>query len=159
MNEELKGERSKPFKTWNFAKRMVSLEKHRFQWDGYDLDLSYITRNIIAMGFPSIGAEGVYRNHMQDVKRFFREKHSDRVRVYNLCTERAYDMSSFKSCCHRYKFDDHQPPPFIYMLEFCKDVDGAVIMHTTIPTSVKSDTNASTTVLAIDAEIKPAAGP
>ena len=75
------------------------------------------------MGFPSIGAEGVYRNHMQDVKRFFREKHSDRVRVYNLCTERAYDMSSFKSCCHRYKFDDHQPPPFIYMLEFCKDVE------------------------------------
>ena len=62
-------------KTWNFAKRLVSLEKHRYQRDGYDLDLCYITERIIAMGFPSQGVEGFYRNHMEDVKTFFELKH------------------------------------------------------------------------------------
>ena len=85
--------------------------------------MSYIVPNIIAMGFPSVGMEGVYRNHMNDVKRFFSEKHSDRVKVYNLCTERIYEPKTFKSQDNRFKFDDHHPPPFIYMYEFCKDLD------------------------------------
>lgn len=38
-------------------RHVVSKKKKRFEEDGFDLDLSYITERIIAMGFPSQGME------------------------------------------------------------------------------------------------------
>mmetsp|Transcript_5341 Transcript_5341/g.4923 ORF Transcript_5341/g.4923 Transcript_5341/m.4923 type:complete len:122 (+) Transcript_5341:255-620(+) len=36
----------------NFVKSLVSKKKKRFVQDGFNLDLSYITPNLIAMGYP-----------------------------------------------------------------------------------------------------------
>lgn len=36
----------------------VSQGKRRFQQDGYDLDLSYVTSRVLGMGFPAKGREG-----------------------------------------------------------------------------------------------------
>jgi phosphatidylinositol-3,4,5-trisphosphate 3-phosphatase/dual-specificity protein phosphatase PTEN len=105
----------------NAIRGLVSKKKKRFQEDGYDLDLSYINKQIIAMGFPSEGREGIYRNNMKDVQRFLKQYHAGHYKVYNLCSEREYPSSSFERCA-RFPFDDHNPCSFLTLVEFCKDV-------------------------------------
>ena len=46
---------------------MVSGKKERFKRDGYNLDLTYITKRIIAMAFPASGFEKIFRNDIDDV--------------------------------------------------------------------------------------------
>eukprot|EP00300_Choanocystis_sp_HF-7_P037377 c53487_g1_i1.p1 GENE.c53487_g1_i1~~c53487_g1_i1.p1 ORF type:complete len:404 (-),score=90.23 c53487_g1_i1:36-1247(-) len=104
-------------------KRAVSKKKRRFQADGYDLDLSYVTERVVAMGFPSEGTEGIYRNRMTDVVRFFDERHEGHYKVYNLCSERQYDHAKFHGRVSRFPFDDHNPPPIGMMLDFCRDIE------------------------------------
>ena len=90
----------------------VSKKKKRFQEDGFNLDLTYITDNIIAMGYPSEGAEAAYRNPMPEVQKFFKQRHPGQFRIYNVCSERTYPASKFDGAvCHDFTWDDHNPPP------------------------------------------------
>jgi phosphatidylinositol-3,4,5-trisphosphate 3-phosphatase/dual-specificity protein phosphatase PTEN len=99
-----------------FFRGKVSKKKKRFKEDGFDLDLSYITDRIIAMGFPSEGAEAVYRNPIEEVQRFFQQRHAHKFKIYNVCSERSYDHAKFEQIengglvCHDFKWDDHNPP-------------------------------------------------
>ncbi|GMP25624.1 hypothetical protein CsSME_00002396 [Camellia sinensis var. sinensis] len=52
------------------ARHIVSQNKRRYQEGGFDLDMTYITENIIAMGIP-----GFYHNHMEEVIKFFETHH------------------------------------------------------------------------------------
>lgn len=118
---------------------LVSQEKIRFQFDGFDLDLTYITPHVIAMGFPSSGKEAYYRNPIEEVERFFNTRHEKHYRIYNLCSEREYDAPlRFGGCYKRFPFDDHNAPSPIKLIpEFVRDaqeflrehVDNVVAIH------------------------------
>ncbi|KAL8238118.1 hypothetical protein R6Q59_019199 [Mikania micrantha] len=127
------------------ARHMVSQNKRRYQEGGFDLDLTYITDNIIAMGFPagdlSSGLfgyfEGFYRNHMEEVIKFFETHHKDRYKVYNLCSERLYDASLFAGKVACFPFNDHNCPPINLIPSFCQsayswlkdDILNVVVVH------------------------------
>ena len=106
--------------TTGYIKSLVSKAKSRFVYDGFDLDLTYITPRIIAMGFPSSAIEGIYRNNMEDVKRFFATRHKDSYKVYNLCGERTYPKDTFYKQSY-YPFPDHEAPPLNLIVPFCQD--------------------------------------
>ena len=115
----------KNVKSANIMKRLVSKQKRRYQDENFDLDMSYITDRVIAMGYPSIGCETVYRNSLTDVVNFFHKKHNDKVKIYNLCLEkeRIYNKNLFsKSSVGLFPATDHNPCPIKLILEFCIDI-------------------------------------
>ncbi|KAI4295684.1 hypothetical protein L6164_035701 [Bauhinia variegata] len=127
------------------ARHVVSQNKRRYQEGGFDLDMTYITENIIAMGFPagdmSSGffgyVEGFYRNHMEEVIKFFETHHKGKYKVYNLCSERLYDASLFEGKVASFPFDDHNCPPVQLIISFChsayswlkEDIENIVVVH------------------------------
>lgn len=62
----------------------VSGTRRRYNRDGFDLDLTYITPNLIAMGYPASGVEKTYRNDINEVAKFLNSRHPHSYRVYNL---------------------------------------------------------------------------
>lgn len=116
----------------NLLKRLVSKKKRRFQDSQFDLDMSYITDKVIAMGYPSTGMETLYRNDLQDVIKFFKVKHNDEVKVYNLCLEkdRIYNKNVFPNeKVGLFPANDHNPSPIKLILEFCIDICLYLIKH------------------------------
>lgn len=108
----------------NPIRNAVSKKKRRFVDEelGFDLDLTYITDNVLAMGFPSEKMERMYRNPLSEVARFLETRHGGHYRVYNLCSERSYDKLKFQGRVAAFPFDDHNAPPLELMRNFCEDV-------------------------------------
>eukprot|EP01062_Namystynia_karyoxenos_P032076 TRINITY_DN23702_c0_g1_i1.p1 TRINITY_DN23702_c0_g1~~TRINITY_DN23702_c0_g1_i1.p1 ORF type:complete len:1058 (+),score=234.88 TRINITY_DN23702_c0_g1_i1:100-3273(+) len=98
----------------------VSAARHRHREGGVELDLTYITDNIIATSWPSSGMERVYRNSIEAVGRFLDGKHTGQYRVFNLCAERAYPVHHFHGSVERVMIDDHQPCDLRMLRRFCE---------------------------------------
>jgi phosphatidylinositol-3,4,5-trisphosphate 3-phosphatase/dual-specificity protein phosphatase PTEN len=103
-------------------KAAVSKKKKRFFENGFDLDLSYVTPQIIAMGFPAQGFASSFRNSMADTQKFLNTRHHGNYKVYNLCSEKVYAEGAFESAGH-FGADDHNPLPFALLQDVCVDLD------------------------------------
>jgi protein-tyrosine phosphatase len=104
-------------------KAAVSKKKFRFTNDLFNLDLAYITDRSIALGYPSVGFESVYRNSRDDVVAFLTSYHPTHFKLYNLCRElnRFYNNDFTSASVAYFPFKDHNPPEIFLMLEFCVD--------------------------------------
>ncbi|KAG1759479.1 hypothetical protein EDD22DRAFT_981021 [Suillus occidentalis] len=98
-----------------FLRRLVSGSKARFKDPNLDLelDLAYVTDQVIVMGYPAAGIEGLYRNRREDAQRFLTARHGSDFWVFNFCPvrENFYDKSIFEGRVSRYPFPDHHAPP------------------------------------------------
>lgn len=96
-------------------KRISDKNTHMFNYDGFNLDITYITDRILAMSFPKPDV-------CDELKQFFLLRHKNKVKVYNLCSENTYDNSTFpyQGC---FPFNDHEVPNFSTLHEFCKDLN------------------------------------
>ncbi|XP_055836455.1 serine-rich adhesin for platelets isoform X2 [Episyrphus balteatus] len=104
-------------------RNVVSKKRRRYTEGGFNLDLAYICDNIIAMGYPGEYIQSVFRNPMNDVCHFFEVTHPEHYKVYNLRSEKAYDVNKFHGRVSVYAFEDHNPPTIELIDKFCNDVD------------------------------------
>ena len=111
-------------------RKLVSKKKHRYQDDTFDLDLTYVTENIIAMGFPSEGLEGAYRNPMPEVQKFLDQRHPDSYKVH---------LHSLKHCIPLFNFCvvlESRYSSFVHMrADFHRSTISARSARTTRPNS------------------------
>ncbi|KAG7091925.1 hypothetical protein E1B28_008318 [Marasmius oreades] len=103
----------------DYVRRLVSGKKARFKDHKLDveLDLVYLTDQVIIMGYPASGVEGLYRNRREDVKKFLDHRHGKNYWIFNFCPikENSYDSQYFEGRVSRYPFPDHHAPPLALM--------------------------------------------
>ncbi|TMW56165.1 hypothetical protein Poli38472_008813 [Pythium oligandrum] len=100
---------------------VVSGSRVRYTKDGYDLDLTYITSRLIAMGYPATGMEKTYRNDISEVATFLNSHHPKSYRVFNL-SERKYDYTRFENRVSDCGFPDHHPPPLQLLFDIVNEM-------------------------------------
>jgi len=106
------------------VRSLVSKKKIRFLDEGFDLDLTYITDRIIALGAPSEGSEAAYRNPLSEVQRFFETRHAGHYKLYDLRAEKGamYDADKFGGRVVKYGFFDHNPAPLKTIRDCVEDL-------------------------------------
>ena len=60
-----------------------------------------VTTNFSFHSFPSSGKWAWYRNPIEKVAAFLKDKHPGKFRMYNLCSEKTYDASYFDGAVER----------------------------------------------------------
>jgi hypothetical protein len=113
--------------------KMAQSRKIRYQKFGFNLDLSYITNQVIAMALPATGMESKFRNPLEEVQRFMRTMHQDhtgpKYLIFNLASERAYSAKLFDDQVETYPTDDHCPIMMEVLCEAIVTMEGFLAEH------------------------------
>eukprot|EP01126_Amoeba_proteus_P004498 TRINITY_DN114_c0_g1_i2.p1 TRINITY_DN114_c0_g1~~TRINITY_DN114_c0_g1_i2.p1 ORF type:complete len:360 (+),score=68.11 TRINITY_DN114_c0_g1_i2:161-1240(+) len=88
-----------------------------------NLDLTYITERLIAMGFPAMGANALFRNSALDIDKFAEAFHPGHFRIFNM-SEVDYRYPMWDSTkVHYHGWLDHHPCPLDHLLTVLIDID------------------------------------
>ena len=120
----------------NWLRKIVSGKRRRLKKDNFDLDITYITRRILAMSFPAVGLEKMYRNSMPDVISYLDKNHGGHYKIYNM-SGRTYDTSKFNGIVENYEWEDHHPPQIKILFKSChsmyqfllEDEENVIVVH------------------------------
>ena len=107
-------------------KKLVSRNRNRYSDSRFNLDLSYITNRVIAMGLPGQGFYKLFRNSQDDVIDFFRTYHNSRIKIYNMCNDdfvnsKVLSLADGKIKLAYFPFMDHNPGPISQLLKLVLD--------------------------------------
>lgn len=88
------------------------------------LDMVYITSKVIAMSTPAAGIHKLYRNDELDVFKYLTTQLKDNWILLNLCAEETvYHLELFKPNVINYGFQDHNPPPLLFLWDIVMNMD------------------------------------
>jgi len=102
-------------------KRLNPESGHRFQLDGFDLDLTYLAHNVAVMASPD--------GHFKELTRFLRMRHPRAFKVYNLCSEVTYEASQFQGNVVYFPMPYHEPCPLDTVLQLVEDLRVWLLAH------------------------------
>lgn len=63
------------------------------------------------------------------VQRFFETRHPGHYKIFNLCSERGYELKNFFPDTERFPFRDHNPCPLDMIAQLCASVDAFLAAH------------------------------
>lgn len=66
----------------------MSKNRKRYKDSEFNLDMSYITERVIAMGFPGSGLNSLVRNDVGDIILYCKKYHDLKIKIYNLCNDK-----------------------------------------------------------------------
>jgi len=112
----------------DYLRTIVSGKKKRYIDKKYNLDLSYITPRLIAMAYPASGIESVYRNQIQKVSSFLKERHKNNYLVFNV-SGKKYDNTKFDNKVREFNIIDHHPPKLSLLFTICKEIHNFLIAN------------------------------
>ena len=111
---------------------LVSQNKQRFvDVEGeFDLDLSFISDDLIAMGVPveykpaSLSLQHLWRNPAWEVRRYFDQGlPNTHYRIYNLCPEMPYNPALFHDRVMSFDMQDHARPSMEHIFDALRDME------------------------------------
>lgn len=111
--------------------RDSKLGSRRFEQEGFDLDLTYITKNLICMAGPApdklvtrtATGEAMYLNNAVMMNAFLAAQHYNKFLAFNLCAEEIgnYSIKYFFDQVRRIPTEEKSPPAFMDLLAFCEN--------------------------------------
>jgi PTEN phosphatase family protein len=108
----------------NKLRRTFMAENLRYRKNGFNLDLTYVTNNVIAMPLPGQGLEAKQYNNIADIARFFQKCHvtsaGPSFLIFNVCAERTYPTRLFSNQVMHLPVDKNSPPLLESLCKFVK---------------------------------------